>query len=65
MSIKQQIECAVCGTQELEKEPGTGFIGWGSLQGVNLDGEDNPTLCKLHLSAIADHLDYVKREVNK
>jgi len=64
MSIKQIIQCSVCGKEEIEKETGAGFTGWGALQGISLDGEDNPTLCPIHLKSQAKSLDIVKSNFN-
>ncbi len=60
MSIKQMIKCSVCDTQEIEEVSGMGFSGWGALQGIALDGEENPTLCPLHLGVLANVLDTLK-----
>ena len=60
MSIKQIIKCSVCSKEEIEKETGEGFTGWGALQGISLNGEDNPTLCPDHLGLMADQLDLIK-----
>ncbi len=60
MPIKQMIKCSICDEQEIEETPGMGFVGWGSLNGVILDGEENPTLCSFHLGKLADYLDELK-----
>ena len=57
MAIIRTIQCAVCKTSEVEKKHGDGFHGWGSLEGIELDGEANPTLCQRHLAHVADYLD--------
>lgn len=57
MSIRQIIKCSVCGKEQTEEKAGDGFIGWGALQGVSLNGEENPTICPAHLGVLAEYLD--------
>ena len=57
MAIIRTIQCSVCKKSEVEKNPGDGFVNWGSLEGIELDGETNPTLCQRHLAHVADYLD--------
>jgi hypothetical protein len=55
------VECDICGTTLTEVAPGTGFPHWGQLQGVNLDGSENPFLCPAHLAKIADFADKLRQ----
>lgn len=55
--ILRTIKCDVCGAVETEKTAGSGWNGWGSLQGVSLNGVDNPSLCKEHLAKVAEFID--------
>jgi hypothetical protein len=45
-----------CDKRLQENEPGAGFPGWGALQGIALDGKENPALCPEHLAKLADLL---------
>ena len=59
MPITQTIICDICGAGMTEPQPGAGFKDWGALQGVALDGVENPTLCpedKRKLARFADDL---------
>ena len=49
----RKVVCGVCGTSHTETLPGEGWPGWGQLQGIVLDGDENPYLCPTHLSDIA------------
>lgn len=40
-----------------EAKPGDGFPGWGQLQGVILNGNENPCLCPDHLNRMAEYAD--------
>lgn len=62
--ILRTIRCDICGQQYTEKSDGSGFPGWGALQGIKLDDTPNPSLCPEHLAAMADHLDSIKDKFN-
>ena len=64
MAIRQVIQCSVCGKELSEEQAGDGFVGWGALQGIEMDGEANPTLCPDHLREIATLLDNIKTNFN-
>lgn len=59
MSLKSIIECSVCKKTKVEATAGEGFYGWGSLQGVEMNGEVDPMLCPIHLAQVANHLDEI------
>jgi hypothetical protein len=56
MTIRRQIECDIpgCTAKFIETSPGEGWTGWGALQGISLNGKDNPCLCPDHLKAAAE-----------
>lgn len=58
MSVIKTIRCDVCKKTEQEKEPNAGWPGWGALQGINLNGVDNPNLCPTHLGHVAELLSH-------
>ncbi len=55
--ILRTIKCDVCGSVHTEPSADDGFEGWGQLQGVCLDGVDNPSLCPQHLTDAANFID--------
>jgi rubredoxin len=55
--IKRSIECDVCGWVLNEAKDGAGWPGWGQINGVNLNGVDNPNLCGMCLSRVMDFVD--------
>jgi len=59
VAIRQVISCCVCGKEEKEKSMGDGFVGWGTLQGIALNGEPNPNMCPEHLEQLATALDVI------
>jgi hypothetical protein len=61
--ILRTITCDVCGNSATETTPGEGWPGWGALQGIKLNGVDNPNLCPKHLAAAANALDKSDAEV--
>lgn len=62
MAILRTIICDVCGKAETESTPNAGWDGWGSLQGIELDGVPNPILCPAHLVRVADRVDEMKKQ---
>jgi hypothetical protein len=55
MSILRTIKCNVAGCKEIytEQKPGTGFPGWGVIQGKqNEKGEMEFHLCPKHLNMV-------------
>lgn len=59
--ILRAIVCDVCGVKYTEANAGSGFPGWGSVNGMALDGIENPSLCPTHLAAAALFLDDMKK----
>jgi hypothetical protein len=61
MTIRRQIECDIpgCGEKYLEPKSGDGWEGWGVLQGIALNGIDNPSLCPTHLASAAKFVDSI------
>ena len=57
--IIRVFKCNICGIEHRD-ENGDGANGWGSLQGIVLDGEANPILCPEHLGRLADFTDKMK-----
>lgn len=45
MAIRRSMICDVCGVTEIEPKPNEGWKGWCGIQGVSLNGVDNPNLC--------------------
>ena len=60
--IRRTVTCVVCGGTHTEEEEGGGFLGWGQLSGVVLDGDVNPYLCPKHLEVVADFTDKLKHD---
>lgn len=59
MAILRMIKCDVRGCEKtaVEPKPNAGWMGWGRLHGVVIDGAENPSLCPEHLAAVAEHVD--------
>lgn len=59
MTILRQIKCDIVGCDNcaVEVTPNSGWPGWGQLNGVTLNGADNPHLCPTHLSTLANCAD--------
>ncbi|OGC95833.1 MAG: hypothetical protein A2W25_15265 [candidate division Zixibacteria bacterium RBG_16_53_22] len=62
MAILRMIKCDIKGCTEtcVEPEPNAGWMGWGMLQGIVLNGAESPSLCPTHLrtlAKIADNLE--------
>jgi hypothetical protein len=55
--ILRTITCAICKFRATEEKPGDGWKGWGAIQGIELNGEENPSLCPDHLKLVADFAD--------
>lgn len=45
MAISRTIMCDRCGSHAMEPAPNAGWSGWASIQGVRLNGVDNPNIC--------------------
>lgn len=60
--ILKMIKCDVCDRREVETEPGVGWLGWGAIQGINLNGTENPSLCPMHLALTANFLDNLEEK---
>lgn len=58
--IKRTVVCGICGIAYTEQSNGEGFPNWGQLQGIVLDGDENPYLCPQHLAFTAEGLDRLK-----
>jgi len=52
--ILKTVTCDICGEDYQELRSGDGFPGWGQLQGIALDGIDNPYFCPTHLAVVAN-----------
>lgn len=57
MAILKTIECDVCKFSIPEPSANAGFQGWGAIQGVQLNGIDNPTLCPFCLGRVMQVID--------
>lgn len=59
MAILRMIKCDIkgCLHSAVEPEPNAGWLGWGHLQGISLNGAENPLLCPEHLAAVAGFVD--------
>jgi len=55
--ILRMIKCDICGREEREAQPNEGWPGWGALQGVALNGVNNPSICPAHLATVAEFVD--------
>lgn len=64
MSVLRTIKCDVkkCNSQYVEQQAGDGWPGWGSLNGIVLDGVTNPSLCPNCLRIIAETADNLGAE---
>lgn len=62
--ILRTIKCDICGESYTEERDGAGFPGWGSLQGVTLNGTANPTFCPGHLAQVADFVDSLEDDTD-
>lgn len=51
-----------CSAQQIEPSTGEGFLGWGQVSGISLDGIPNPALCPDHLALVADALNKLSEE---
>jgi len=59
MSVLRTIACdwPGCDCQLTEKVYGDGHPGWAMVQGVTLNGVDNPSFCPGHKSQIMNFID--------
>lgn len=62
MAVTRTITCDICGKTEAESAPNDGWPGWGSVNGIAIDGIPNPTLCPHDLTRVAEFID---KELNK
>lgn len=53
----RKVICAVCGKERQERNYGEGWPGWGQLNGIILNGDENPYLCEDHLAMTANFVD--------
>jgi hypothetical protein len=53
-----------CKSASQEQAPGAGWPGWGALQGIAIDGKDNPSLCPGHLEQVANFATYAILEID-
>ena len=63
--IKQIIECDICKLKIVEEKAGDGFVSWGAVHGVSLDGVENPNFCPDCLSEICNHIDVMKFKIGE
>lgn len=59
------VKCDIktCDSTYTENSEGEGFPGWGQLNGVSLDGAENPHLCPICLSKTCDFIDNGFKEI--
>lgn len=57
MAILRNIECDVCHATQQEQEANAGWPGWGAVQGVQLNGIPNPSLCPDCLTKVMVFID--------
>ena len=57
MGITRTIDCDACHVKAEEPAPNIGWNGWGALQGVELNGVQNPNLCPDCLAKVAEFID--------
>lgn len=63
--IKRTIFCDLCtDTFKTEKTEGSGFSGWGQLNGIVLNEKENPHVCPECLSTLANKADEIYEENN-
>lgn len=55
--ITRKAICDVCHKEEVEVAQNIGWPGWGAVQGVSLNGVDNPTLCSECLNKVMQFVD--------
>ncbi len=63
MAILRKAQCDICGKEEYERGPGKGWNGWIIIQGVVLDGVDNPIFCEECRDTIMGFVDGVKHPI--
>jgi len=59
--ILRTVRCSICGNEYTEPKPNEGWQDWGALQGIILDGDENPMLCPTHLADVANYVDKLKQ----
>ena len=55
--IKRTIICDACGVLETESIAGSGWAGWGGINGVRWRDMDNPNLCPACLAKVMNIVD--------
>lgn len=59
MAIIRTIKCDICQAEQTEPAAGAGWVGWGDLHGIVLNGIANPSLCPTCLGVAAMALDAI------
>lgn len=62
MTMLRKVYCDCCDASHEESVPGDGFPGWGQLNGIVLDGSENPYLCPSCLAVVADFTDRLREK---
>lgn len=62
MAIERIFVCDCCGATYREEPFGTGAKGWMQIQGVNLNGTDNPFFCEECVPKIMNAVDKIVDE---
>ena len=57
MAILRTIICDACGASATEPSPNDGWIGWGGLNGVQINDVINHQLCPACLAKVAEFVD--------
>lgn len=62
MGMLRKAECDIKDCKETctEKAYGDGWPGWGTFQGITLNGADNPMLCPKHVELTANFVDALR-----
>ena len=57
MAIRRKIKCDICAVEVDEPAHEAGWVGWGALQGVVLNGAPSPNFCPACLTEVAEFVD--------
>ena len=57
MTILRKACCDICDKEEYEKIPNSGWNGWVMIQGVVLNGVENPMFCVSCRNVIMNFID--------
>lgn len=65
MGIERIFVCDCCKSTLREDQYGCGAVGWMQIQGVHLNGTDNPYFCDQCVPLIMNAIDKIVEDENK